>query len=125
MKSAAVVVALLLCFVERPQPAKIEELLQYGKKFDAKEVVTRGFVADFEQRISRAGNAYFVFKLKADTKPKAKWVNVYGRGKLDPAAKNGQNVDVTGTYRVEKKVGSSTFKNEIETRAVGGVKLVD
>jgi hypothetical protein len=36
--------------------------------------------------------------------------------------KDGQMVEVRGIYKVEKKVGTMTFKNEIEISAVKGKK---
>jgi len=96
------------------EKASVKDIIKDGSKFDKKVVTTTGKVAKFEQRTSRAGNSYFVFEV-VEEKDKAK-VNVYGRGKLDLAVKNGDSVEVTGYYRLEKKVGNQTFRNEIEVK---------
>lgn len=92
----------------------VKDIVKDGSKYDKKVVTTSGKVAKFEQRTSRAGNSYFVFEV-VEEKDKAK-VNVYGRGKLDLKVQNGDKVEVTGYYRVEKKVGDQTFKNELEIK---------
>lgn len=89
---------------------KIDELLTNGKKFDKKIVMVTGKVDKFEQKTSRAGNDYYVFKL-VDNKS---IVNIYGQGKLAKPPKDGMVVQVTGFFQVEKKLGDRVFKNEID-----------
>jgi DNA polymerase III alpha subunit len=123
MKALLSLVA-LASLTAAPQKATVVELLKDGKKFDQKTVVVVGVMDKFEQRTSKAGHAYFVFRLK----DKTKWVNVYGKGTFQPPVKppviNGDKVEVNGKFRVEKKVGDRTFRNEIEVDAKSGVKPV-
>jgi DNA polymerase III alpha subunit len=119
MKALLSLVA-LASLTAAPQKATVVELLKDGKKFDQKTVVVAGSVDKFDQRTSKAGHPYFVFKLK----DKTKWVNVYGKGTLKPPVKDGDKVEVTGEFRAEKKVGDRTFRNEIEVDAKSGVKPV-
>lgn len=92
------------------EKASVRDLLTNGKKFDGKVVTVTGSVDAFQARTSKAGNPYFVFKLKE----KDQTINVYGRGKLDKDLKSGAKVEITGKYAVEKKVGKLTFKNEVD-----------
>jgi cytochrome c-type biogenesis protein CcmE len=105
--------------VAAPTAVKIPELLAKPDTYNAKEVKTAGKVEAFQQKTSKAGNDYFVFKLAE----KDKKVNVYGRGKLENAPKNGQNAEITGIFRKEKKFGDQVFKNEIEV-TTKGVKVL-
>jgi DNA/RNA endonuclease YhcR with UshA esterase domain len=105
----------LLCAVafaaERVTPA---ELAKNPTKFDDKVVTVVGPVSEFRQRTSQRGNEYFTFKIKVD---KDQELNIYGRGKVEPAVKNGDRVEVTGQFRKEKKVQDFTVKNEIDVTA--------
>lgn len=94
------------------QTLSTDALIKDADKHDGKKVTVKGEVLDFEQKTSRAGNPYFVFKLK--TKVKETPVNVYGRGTLEPAIKDKDTVEITGTFRKEKKVSTFTVKNEVD-----------
>ncbi len=97
-----------------PPPAvKITELLEKAESYHEKAVKTAGRVEAFQQRVSKKGNAYFVFKLTE----KESTVNVFGIGTLEKVPKKGDLVEVTGTFRNQKKVGDTVYKNEIETDA--------
>jgi len=89
---------------------KVDALLKTPDKFHEKVVTAKGKVAKFEAKVSKKGNPYSLFQLE-DGKAV---VNVYVRGKLAKAPKNGQVVEVTGTYRKEKKLRDFTVKNEID-----------
>ncbi len=93
----------------------VKELQAETKKFDGKEVAVTGNVESFKQKVSRAGNDYFTFKL-VDKDDKKKLVNVFGHEKPKETLKDGQTLTVTGTFRLEKKVGDNTFKNEIQVQ---------
>jgi hypothetical protein len=91
----------------------VEKLLADRAKFDGKDVVVSGKVAEYKQRESRKGNPYITFKLKGASEV----ANVYLRGKLegDAAPKDGDTVEVNGIYRKEKKVNESfTTEDEID-----------
>ncbi|HRK23080.1 MAG TPA: hypothetical protein PLX06_14775, partial [Fimbriimonadaceae bacterium] len=74
---------------------------------------------------SRAGNKYFTFVLVQGDKAK---VNVYSQGEAASDLKDGVNVKVIGIYKVEKKLGTMTFKNEIDATKVkdkpNGIALI-
>lgn len=101
-----------------PAKAKIADLLKSGAKFDQKLVAVEGTVAKFEARKSRAGNDYLLFDLTSgkDT------VHVYSFGKMATPAKNGAKVRVIGVFRVTKKLGQRTVKNEIDASPKRGEK---
>lgn len=91
----------------------VDKLLKEKDKFDGKDVVVTGKVADYKPHVSKAGNAYITFKLKGQSQT----ANVYLRGKLegDAAPKDGDTVEVSGVYRKEKKVNANfTSKDEID-----------
>lgn len=93
----------------------VKQLQADTKKFDGKEIVVTGVVDKFEQRKSKAGNDYFLFKL-VDKSDKKLMVNIYGQGKVATPPKNGANVELKGNYKVEKKLGNRTFKNELQIK---------
>jgi hypothetical protein len=102
--------ALVVLAPAKPLSAKVSEVLKDPAKYDGKAVAVKGVVAEFKARTSKAGNDYFVFDLVEGKEHLA----VYGQGKLQNAPKDGDKVTVTGKYAKERKVGSRTFKNEID-----------
>lgn len=91
-----------------------ETVLKDAAKHDGKKVTVTGKVDDFRARTSRAGNKYFTFKLKGTKES----LSIYGRGELKKAPKDGDRVEITGTYRREKKVNDNfTAKNEVDVSA--------
>ena len=94
----------------KPLSAKVSEVLRDPAKYDGKAVAVKGIVADLKAKTSKAGNDYYTFDLVEGKDSLA----VYGQGKLDKALKGGDKVTVTGRYAKERKVGSRTFKNEID-----------
>lgn len=100
----------------------VDELLKAAKKYDAKVVQVRGKLVKFELKTSKKGNKYTVGQIVGmDVK---KPVNVYQKGHPDSKLqlKSGAYVIVTGTYKIEKKVGSDVYKNEIDASPVKGAK---
>lgn len=91
--------------------ATVAEVLKDPAKFDDKVVTVTGKVTKFKQKTSKAGNPYYNFKLVGKGEEE---LSVYGRGKAEPAPEDGQMVEVTGKFAKEKKVGSVTYKNEID-----------
>lgn len=111
------VALLALAVAATPTKTTVAGLLK-DPKLDKKPVVVKGKVERFSARTSKAGNAYFLFKL-ADGDKK---VSVYGHGSLKPEPKNGQTVEVTGLFAKERKLGERTFKDEIDVSPVKGQK---
>jgi len=95
---------------DKPVKLSLPELQQEPAKYDGKVVEVTAPVAGFKQKTSQAGNKYFTLKLAED----GKTVNDYSRGELGKELKDGAKVMVTGIFRVEKKLGSLVFKNEID-----------
>jgi hypothetical protein len=106
---------ILATFAIAADKLTVKQLQAATKKFDGKEVVVTGVVDKFEQRKSKAGNDYFLFKL-VDKADKKLVVNIYGQGKAVKPPKDGNLVELKGTYRTEKKVGNRTFKNEVQIK---------
>jgi DNA polymerase III alpha subunit len=84
-------------------------------KYDGKQITVSGVVDKFEQRTSKAGNPYVTATL-LDKADKKQTLSLYARGKIERELKKGDYVEVTGTYTKVKKVGTLTFKNEIEAK---------
>ncbi|MBV6456992.1 MAG: hypothetical protein HONBIEJF_00097 [Fimbriimonadaceae bacterium] len=103
-------VVLLPLFSMAADVVKVEALLKSPDKFHEKVVTAKGKVTKFEAKVSKKGNPYNLFQL-ADGKGT---VNIYVRGKLAKPLKDGQTVEVTGTFRKEKKLRDFTVKNEID-----------
>ncbi len=112
----------LLVLGPKPIPAKVDEVLKDPAKFDGKSIAVKGKVEDFRAKVSQAGNAYTTFDL-LDGKEK---LHVFLANKPEKPLEEGDKVTVTGRFAKEKKVGSLTFKNEIDASAkidkVFGVK---
>ena len=102
----------------------IAALLKDVDKYDGKVITLTGKVAKFKAKTSKAGNAYYNFKLagKADEDV----VSIYGQGKLEKEPEDGATVEVTGKFAKETKVGANTFKNELNiTKKEGDEKTKD
>jgi len=89
----------------------IAELLKSPEKYDGKIVVVTGKAVKFQQKTSKAGNDYFTMKLVGKNDDER--ISVYGRGK-QKEIKDDESVEVTGKFAKEKKVGSVTFKFEVD-----------
>lgn len=94
----------------KPTPIKttVAAILKDPDKFHRKLVQVEGEIDDLKKKISRAGNAYTTFKLDSD----GKQLTVFSYGHL-PIAED-DKVIVIGKFYKEKRVGRSTFKNEID-----------
>jgi DNA polymerase III alpha subunit len=111
MRSIILSVSLLSVVAARAaEVVALDVLLKSPDKHHEKVVVAKGKVEDLENKVSKRGNPYTVFKL---VQGKAT-VNVYVRGKMESAPKNGQMVQVTGIFRKEKKLRDFVVKNEID-----------
>ncbi|MCS6965695.1 MAG: hypothetical protein NZ473_02865 [Candidatus Kapabacteria bacterium] len=98
----------LLSICTRAQDIPVEELLENPQQYDGQPVSVVGTIANYREKISRAGNAYTTFRLQADGAA----VNVFIWG--HQGLGDGQRVRVQGVYRRVKRVGRYTFYNEIE-----------
>ncbi|MBL8069049.1 MAG: hypothetical protein JNM28_11415 [Armatimonadetes bacterium] len=128
MKRFLVLGVFALAAISLAATVTVDTLLKDKAKYDGKEVVVSGKVAEYKARTSRAGNPYITFKLKGASAT----ANVYLRGKLegDAAPKDGDKVEVSGIYRKEKKVTDTfTSKDEIDASPVAkkkfGVKITE
>lgn len=103
----------------------LADLVKDPKKYDGKVLETTGKVADFKQKTSRAGNKYFTLTLIQGDAAK---VNVYSQGEAAKEIKDGVTAKVVGVYRIEKKLGTMVFKNEIDVTKVkdkpNGIEIV-
>ncbi|MBC8064134.1 MAG: hypothetical protein H7Y17_04845 [Chlorobia bacterium] len=115
LKITLLLIALVTSIALAADKLTVKQLQKEATKFDAKEVTLVGKVDKFQQKTSKAGNDYFVFKL-VDKDDKKSTVNIYGQGKLEKPPKDGDSVELKGTYRVEKKIGNSTYKNELQVK---------
>ena len=102
----------MACLAFAAGSLSVDALLKDSKKFDKKVVTVTGSVQKFEAKTSKRGNKYTVFKLKGSTAKSI--INVYLKGHLTKPVKNGDSVSVTGKWQVEKKMGTTVFKNEID-----------
>ncbi|HRF60511.1 MAG TPA: OB-fold nucleic acid binding domain-containing protein [Fimbriimonadaceae bacterium] len=94
-------------------PITVDALIKNVDKHHDKTVTVVGRVADYSEKTSKRGNPYITFLLRG----KSETANVFLQGRLKKSLKNGDQVEVTGTFRKEKKVGERTFKNEIDATA--------
>jgi hypothetical protein len=89
----------------------IAELLKSPEKYDGKIVTLTGKAVKFQQKTSKAGNDYFTLKLLG--KDDDERVSIYGRGE-QKELKDDTVIEVTGKFAKEKKVGTVTYKFEVD-----------
>jgi hypothetical protein len=99
-----------------PNPTKttVAALLENPDKFHRKMVQVEGKVDDLKKKTSRVGNPYTTFKLDSG----GKQITVFSYGHLD--LQDDDAVVVIGKFYKERRVGRSTFKNEIDASPKGG-----
>ena len=88
----------------------IAELLK-SPEYDGKIVTLTGKAVKFQQKTSKAGNDYYTLKLVG--KDDDERVSIYGRGK-QKELKDDTSIEVTGKFAKEKKVGTVTYKFEVD-----------
>ncbi|MCW5937387.1 MAG: hypothetical protein KIT11_08790 [Fimbriimonadaceae bacterium] len=98
------------------QGVPVSRLLADAAAYDGKAVSVSGQVGDLEQKTSKKGNKYTVFKLASGKES----VSVYMQGWPEPALKQGDSVNATGVFERERKVGSFTVKNQLDATKVKG-----
>ncbi len=89
--------------------ATVSSITADSSKFDGKVVCVQGSVSKLKFKTSKRGNAYTTFSLYDEN---GKSLSVFSFGSL--SVKEGDKVNVTGRYEVEKRVGRYTFHNEID-----------
>jgi hypothetical protein len=110
----AVIALLAIGQAAKLEPVQIQ--LKDVARHDGRSVAVEGKVKRYQARVSKRDNPYATFVL-VDGKSE---VNVYLRAHVLPALKDGERVRVTGVYRKVKRVGTRTFKNEIEAKTEAG-----
>ncbi len=84
------------------------DLLAHAPRFDGKMVTTAGTVKGIQRRVMRNGNAFTLFDLCEETR----CVHVFEYG--TPSIADGQTRTVTGTFFIEKRVGSAVYRDQID-----------
>lgn len=114
--------ALLALAAEKLTP---DALIAQADKQDGKVVTLTGKVEKFEEKTSKKGNKYTVFKVKGTKESVSVWIKNHLEAAKKPA--NGDIVEVIGLFKKEKKVGDLVFKNEVDASTVkdkpNGVKV--
>ncbi len=117
--------AITILAIAAEEALTVKGLLLHADANDGKAAFLTGKISEFEQKTSKKGNLYFVFKVKEDDKT----INGFSHGEQKPPLKVGDKVEVRGIFRKSKQVGELTFKNEIDVSAVKekpyGVKKVN
>ena len=90
----------------------VKELLAQPDKWHGRPVVVSGGVAKLEPRTSQRGNAYYTFLLTDGLGS----VNVFAYGV--PEVKDGDRVQVEGTFLKVKRVGPYTYQNQVDARRI-------
>jgi len=110
---------LAVALAQATDVATVEGLVKDPAKFDNKVVTVIGKVSHFTAKTSRAGAKYFTFQLEQGKDH----IAVYGKGELKPAPKDGNKVAATGIFAKERKVGTSSYKNELDVTSHGKDKF--
>ncbi|BCW94890.1 MAG: hypothetical protein WHS44_07715 [Fimbriimonadales bacterium] len=97
-----------------PVKTTVAALIENPDKFHRKFVEVEGEVDDLKKKTSRAGNPYTTFKLDSGSKQ----ITVFSYGHLD--LRNDDKVVVIGKFYKERRVGRTTFTNEIDASAKEG-----
>lgn len=119
-KLAVVAITLIAVGVLADKAIPVDTLLAKVASYDGKTVTVTGKVAEFEAKTSKKGNKYTIFKLNGVKGT----INIYFQTHVVKAPKNGDSVEITGVYKKERKVGSNTYKNELDASAAKGGKVL-
>jgi hypothetical protein len=91
----------------------IAKLLDDPEGWDGRTIKVPGEVIDLEHRRSRGGNLYSTFSVSDEA---GNWLKVFKWG--HPRIEDGDQVEVEGVFKREKRVGKYTFYNELEAETV-------
>lgn len=100
-----------------PQKATVKEILDNPDSYDQREVKVEGKVVNLKLKVSKKGNAYTNFSLM-DESYKTLKVFMWGHQNV----RDGDRVEVTGTFRKVKYVGRYRFYNEVEAESIKKMK---
>ncbi len=92
----------------RADSVTVKDLLAEPDKWHGQAVVVTGSVGKLEARTSQRGNPYYTFLLNDGMES----VTVFSYG--TPEVKNGNRVQVEGTFLKVKRVGKYTFQNQVD-----------
>ncbi|MBA7536801.1 hypothetical protein ES705_29066 [subsurface metagenome] len=100
-----------------PQEATVKEILDNPDSYDQREVKVAGKAVNLKLKVSKKGNAYTTFSLMDKD---YKTLKVFMWGHQD--VRDGDRIEVTGTFRKVKYVGRYKFYNEIEAERIEKLK---
>ncbi|MCS7209570.1 MAG: hypothetical protein NZ874_08365 [Fimbriimonadales bacterium] len=98
----------------KPVVTTVAAILKEPDKFHRKFVQVEGEVDDLKKKVSRAGNAYTTFKLESG----GRQLTVFSYGHL--SIREEDKVIVVGRFYKERRVGRTTFTNEIDASPKSG-----
>ena len=104
----AVVLFAISALAVRADPVTLKELLAEPDKWHGRPVVVSGTVGKLEAKTSQRGNPYYTFLLTNGSAS----VTVFSYG--TPEIKDGNRVEVEGTFLKVKRVGKYTFQNQVD-----------
>lgn len=90
----------------------VKELLAEPDKWHGRAVMVSGSVSKLEPRTSQRGNPYYTFVLNDGLAS----VKIFSYGV--PEVKDGNRVQVEGTFLEIKRVGKYTFQNQVDATSV-------
>lgn len=85
----------------------VKELLAEPDKWHGRAVVVSGSVGKLEPRTSQRGNPYYTFRLNDGRQS----VTVFSYG--TPEVRDGNRVQIEGTFLKVNRVGKYTFQNQV------------
>jgi hypothetical protein len=117
MRRNIVAVIALLAFVGAwaADFAKIGDIVANPNTYGGRHLTVAGTVAKFKAKMSRIGKPYYTFDLREGKS----FIAVYGRGELDIVPKDGERVEATGLFAVERESAGVIFKNELDLTSNG------
>lgn len=90
----------------------VDDFVKDVDKYDQKTVTIIGRADNIKVKTSKKGNSYYTLRILGKTEEQKVYVHSFG--KPDEKLKDGVKIEATGIYRKEKKVGTMTFKNELD-----------
>jgi len=110
-------------WVNATMSTSIGEIEADRSSFDGEGVHVDGYITDYRQHVSRAGNRYVTATLCEDGTDKC--IDVFEWGDADPSVADTGWAEVWGTYRVANRVGGYTFPNEIDANDIASTNAPD
>ena len=91
----------------------VTTVLTAPERYDRQEVTLTCTAQAVSPKTSRRGNPYTTFQLR-DTSGQALTVFTWGH----PTMKSGDRVQVTGIFEQIKRVGTYTFRNQVDAKEI-------